>query len=221
MTKLFYITQLCLLLTVLTSCNKTRTVIISKFENGNPQETIEYNLPITKDSIGLKKVFFKSGKLQAFGQTEKGKRNGDWVCYYENGKQEWRAHYDYEVENGELICYDTTGNWRKMVMVNGCKNGKTTEYFYNRFDKQKFFIHGQYSNCLEQGLWTKTDSVGTLLIEMTFVQGERVGYFTNRYKNGQIRLKGELQKSGSMKNFTFFDESGKPTKRDSYIIERI
>ena len=221
MTKLLYIIQLCLLTAIFTSCDRTKNVTISKFNNGNPQETIEYNLPVTKDSIGLKKVFFESGKLQAVGQTKKGKRNGDWICYYENGNPEWKVHYDEEVENGELICYDTIGNWRKMTMVNGCKNGKTTEYFYDKFDKQKFFIQGQYSNCLVQGLWTKTDSAGTLLIEMTFVNGERIGYFTNRYKNGQIRLKGELQKDGSMKNFTFYDESGKPAKKDSYIIERI
>lgn len=56
---------------------------------------------------------------------------------------------------------------------------------------------------------------------MTYVNGKRLGYFTNRYKNGKLRLKGELEKDGSMKNFKFFDQNGRETKSGEYIIREI
>jgi antitoxin component YwqK of YwqJK toxin-antitoxin module len=74
---------------------------------------------------------------------------------------------------------------------------------------------------LKQGLWTKTDTAGILLVEMTYVDGETVGYFTNRYKNGKLRLKGEMSKDGSMKNFTFYDENGAAKKQETYFLRKI
>ncbi len=64
-----------------------------KIFNGKPQETIELNRPISSDSSGLKKVYFKNGNLQAFGQSKNGKRQGEWICYFSNGKPEWKAFF--------------------------------------------------------------------------------------------------------------------------------
>ncbi len=56
---------------------------------------------------------------------------------------------------------------------------------------------------------------------MTYVDGETKGYFTNRYKNGKLRLKGEMKKDGSMENFKFYDENGVERKKDSYTLRKI
>lgn len=206
---------------LLYGCKDKVEVVLTKYSNGQIHELLVLNKPVTKDSIGIKKVFFENGKLQCSGPVSNDKRNGLWTCIYPNDSIEWRATYKMEVEDGEVFCRNQNGTWRQMTLVNGIKSGKTIEYNYDSLNKQHFFIHGQYDNNLEQGLWTKTDTKGVLLIEMTFIDGERIGYFTNRYKNGQIRLKGELQKDDSMRNFTFYDETGKQTTQDSYIIERI
>jgi antitoxin component YwqK of YwqJK toxin-antitoxin module len=202
-------------------CKDNLEIVLTKYPNGQVHELLILNKPITKDSLGIKKVFFENGKLQCSGPILNNKRNGLWTCYYPNDSIEWRATYKMEVSNGEVFCRYKNGTWRKMTLVNGIKSGKTVEYNYDSVSKQYYYIHGFYGNNLEQGLWTKTDINGILLIEMTFVNGERVGYFTNRYKNGQIRLKGELQKDRSMRNFTFYDSTGKQTTQDSYIIEPI
>ena len=207
--------------TLFASCDKTKTVILSKFPNGNPKEIIELQLPITKDSIGLMKVFFDDKKLRAFGQAKNKKREGQWICYFQNGNPEWKAIYKDDIENGEVTCYNENGGWRKMNVINGVKNGKTVEFNYYPLDSMYCYVYGQYVNDLEQGLWTKTDTAGVLLIEMTYVNGEHNGYFTNRYKNGKIRLKGELNKDNSMKNFKFYDENGVEKKQDSYLLRVI
>jgi len=203
------------------SCNKTKTVILSKYINGNPQEIIEIKLPITKDSIGLRKVFFENGKLQAFGQSKNGKRQGEWVCFYQNGKTEWKTTYKDDIENGEVLCYDTSGYWRKFNVKYGIKEGKYTSYFYDWFDSVNCYINGYYINDIEQGLWTKTDTSGILLVEMTYINGKAKGYFTNRYKNGKVKLEGEIDENGSMKNFKFYDENGSVKKKNEYQLRKI
>jgi antitoxin component YwqK of YwqJK toxin-antitoxin module len=76
-------------------------------------------------------------------------------------------------------------------------------------------------NGIAQGLWTKTDTSGVLLVEMTYIDGKAKGYFTNRYKNGKLKLQGELDENGSMRNFKFYDEYGVITKRKEYLLRKI
>jgi uncharacterized protein len=221
MTNIFSSILLCLILVFSTSCNKKKTVIISTFTNGKSKELIEVTLPMTKDSSGLKKVFFENGKLRSFGQSRKGKRQGKWICYFQNGKPEWEAIFKDDIEDGEVTCYKENGDWRKNILTNGIRNGKTVSFFYDYFDSTYCYSTGQYINGLEQGLWTKTDTAGILLVEMTYVDGKTIGYFTNRYKNGKLRLIGEISKDGSMKNFRFYDENGTLKKQKNYFLRKI
>ena len=212
---------LILIVFILYSCKSKVEVVLTKYTNGEIHELLILDKPITKDSLGIKKVFFETGKLQCSGPVSNNKRNGLWTCYYPNDSIEWRATYKMELEDGEVFYRYPNGAWRKTTIVKGAKNGKTSEYNYDSTSKEHFYIYGQYANNLEQGLWTKTDTNGVLLIEMTFIKGERIGYFSNRYKNGQIRIKGELQKDSSVQNFTFYDETDNKATKDSYVINRI
>lgn len=208
-------------LIVLAGCKNNEDIILSRYRNGQAQEVLTLDHPITNDSTGMKKVFYSSGKLQCSGPVSRGRRNGLWTCYDHNDSIKWKATYKMDIEDGETFCRGEDGSWKTLTLRNGVKDGKTTLYYYSAFNKQHYYVHGQYSFNLEQGLWTKTDTNGVILIEMTLINGERIGYFTNRYPNGQIRLKGELQKDGSMRNFTFYDENGKQTTKESYALEKI
>lgn len=202
-------------------CDKTRTVIVSSFQNGNPKEVIELKLPIAKDSLGTKTVFFENGKIQAMGQTQYGFRQGKWICYFENGKPEWEATFENDLENGVVTCYKPNGEWRRSNLVKGVRHGKDTFYFQDFLDSIYCFGYGQYVNGKEEGLWTKKDTTGILLVETTYVNGERIGYFSNRYKNGKLRLIGELRKDGSMKDFKFYDTNGIEKKQNDYLLRVI
>ncbi len=221
MTKYKIIVLAFLTTTIVMSCNKPKTVILSKFLNGKPKETIDLVRPVTQDSFGLMKVYFENGNVQAYGQSKNRKRQGEWICFFPNGKPEWKSVFNDDIENGETTCYDTIGFWRKFDVKNGVKDGKYTSYFYDWFDSVKCYVNGKYVNGIEQGLWTKTDTAGVLLVEMTYVDGKAIGYFTNRYKNGKLKLKGELDEKGSMKNFTFYDENGVATKKKEYLLRKI
>jgi len=202
-------------------CNKTKSVVLSRFHSGKPKEVIELSNPITQDSLGLMKVYFENGDLHTFGKLKNKKRQGEWICYFPNGNPEWKAFFKDDISNGETICYDTSGFWTKFNMKNGIKDGKYTSYFYDLFDSVKCYVNGQHVNGIEQGLWTKTDTSGVLLVEMTYIDGKAKGYFTNRYKNGKLKLQGELDENGSMRNFKFYDEYGIITKKKEYFLRKI
>jgi uncharacterized protein len=210
-----------LITAIFTSCNKTKTVVLSKFPSGKPKEIIEFTKPITQDSIGLMKVYFENGNIHAFGDSKNRKRQGEWNCFLPNGKPEWKSVFKDDIGNGETICYDQDGFWRKFNVKNGIKHGKYTSYFYDQFDSVNCYINGYYVNGIEQGLWTKTDTLGVLLVEMTYTNGKAKGYFTNRYKNGKLKLQGELSEDGSMKNFKFYDEKGDVKKKEEYLLRKI
>lgn len=221
MTKYKIIICFFLLTSILISCNKTKTVILSKFLSGKPKETIELTKPITQDSIGLMKVYFENGNLHAFGQSKNRKRQGEWICYFPNGKLEWKSVFKDDITNGETICYDKDGFWRRFNVKNGIKDGKYTNYVYDWLDSVNCYVNGYYVNGIEQGLWTKTDTSGVILVEMTYIDGKAKGYFTNRYKNGKLKLQGQLDENGSMKNFKFYDENGIITTRKEYLLRKI
>jgi antitoxin component YwqK of YwqJK toxin-antitoxin module len=221
MTKYKIIVWAFLTTTIFISCDKTKTVVLSKFLDGKPKETIELTKPITEDSIGLMKVFFENGSLHAFGESKNRKRQGEWISYFPNGKPEWKSVFKDDIENGETICYDTSGYWRKFNVKNGFKEGRYTSYFYDWFDSVNCYVNGYYVNGIEQGLWTKTDTSGILLVEMTYINGKAKGYFTNRYKNGKLKLQGELDSNGSMRNFKFYDEYGDVKKKKEYLLRKI
>lgn len=210
-----------LILCFFISCSKSKTVVLSKFLNGKPRETIELTHPITKDSSGLMKVYFENGALQAFGKSKNRKRQGEWICFFPNGKPEWKSVFKDDIGNGETTCYDKDGFWRKFTVKNGVKDGRYTSYFYDAFDSVNCYINGYYVNGLEQGVWTKTDTSGVLLVEMTYTNGKAKGYFTNRYKNGKLKLQGELDENGSVKNFKFFDQKGNEKKQNEYLLRKI
>ena len=93
--------------------------------------------------------------------------------------------------------------------------------FCDWFDSVNCYVTGYYVNGIEQGLWTKTDTSGILLVEMTYINGKAKGYFTNRYKNGKLKLQGELDSNGSMRKFKFYDEYGDVKKKKEYLLRKI
>ena len=203
------------------SCNKKKIIIRSTFSNGQPKETIELIDPISQDSIGILKEYYENGVLHVIGKSKNNKRQGEWIGYFPNRRIRWKSVFKDDIENGETTWYDKDGYWHKFESKNGIMDGRFTEYFYDWFDSVNCYIKGFYINGIKQGLWTKTDTFGVLLVEMTYNNGKAIGYFTNRYKNGKLKLRGEIDEKGDMKNFTFYDEYGNIKKKKEYILRKI
>jgi antitoxin component YwqK of YwqJK toxin-antitoxin module len=203
------------------SCDRPEA-IFSKYPNGNVHEQFSFDSFFTKDTTGLLEVFFIDGKLKVTGRLKNGKRDGNWTEYNLHGDTVWKATYESGILNGEFFEKDKNGSWFKTNYAKGIKEGKSTEFIVWKSDKNKtsfFYQFGQYSNDKPKGLWVRKDTNGIILAENTYVDGIIRGYFTNRYENGKIKLKGELNiDSVGTNKFDFYDSAGNKTKLNSYEI---
>lgn len=196
---------------ILTSCGQYDKfvvfVVLTRFPNGNMQEVIFYDFPITKDSIGAKEIYFENGNLQAKGNCKKGKRNGEWICYRENGKLKWRAYYLNGEENGVTECFEENGSWRKMTMVNGKINGLTIEFITDSTGKQ-VYVYGQYKECKETGLWVWKNKDQKIVAKQFYNNGKLDKFYETYYDNGLLKQRAYLR-LGFIDSLQMFDSVGK------------
>jgi antitoxin component YwqK of YwqJK toxin-antitoxin module len=185
-----------------------------KFPNDSIQEVIYYDLPITSDSTGIKEIYFDNGKLQAKGNYKNGKRTGKWVCYRRNGKLEWRTDYQDGKENGTTECFMENGSWRKMTVINGCKNGPTTEFNTDSTGRQ-VYVYGQYKDCKEVGLWTWKNKEQKLLAKEFYNNGKPDKLYENYFDNEKVKTRAFLR-VGFVDSLQTFDSLGKLTETKYY-----
>ena len=82
-------------------------------------ETVEYSELIERDSLFYKKYTHVpytgrvSGKEQ--GSIKKGKREGEWYKFYENGQLKEKSTYKNGEEIGEIIAYYENGQLKAKV----------------------------------------------------------------------------------------------------------
>lgn len=195
-------------LLLLNSCHQQGKlpVILSKFPNDSIKEIIYFDLPITKDSIGFKEIYFENGKLQAKGNYILGKREGEWVCYRRDGKLEWKANYQNDIENGLTECFKENGSWRKITVINGTTQGATTEYNIDSTGRE-IWVYGQYKNSQEDGDWIWRNQDGKVLARQYYSEGKPDKYHVNYYKNGAVFNKAFLR-NGYIDSLKTYDSLG-------------
>jgi antitoxin component YwqK of YwqJK toxin-antitoxin module len=197
------------LLFLLASCHQQSPlkVVLTRFPNDSIQEVIYFNVPVTKDSVGVKEIYYENGNLHAKGSYKNGKREGKWTCYTLDGKLEWRAEYTQGLENGLTECFMENGSWRKMNIINGCKQGVTTEYNLDSTGGESW-VYGQYKNCKEDGEWIWKNKQGRVVTRQCYAQGKPDKYYENYYSNGVVYNKAFLR-NGYIDSLETFDSLGR------------
>ena len=72
-------------------CGRQRMVWMETFASGSIQEQYQYyNHPVENERVrdGWYKNYYDSGEFETLGLFEKGKKQGKWILYFENGKIE-------------------------------------------------------------------------------------------------------------------------------------
>lgn len=172
------------------------------YENGQLKRKMKYNngcemdgesayrMVVEKD--GTVKSYYESGKLQGTWHiTEmkyddtwkiyKGKMNGPYETYHENGQLEREANFKNDNMDGVYKFYGKNG---KIFMISNYKDGK---------------LEGQ----------TKIYNINGVLLEEAFYKdGKANGLVKNYYEDGVIKSIEEY-KNNDMINSKYFDRSGK------------
>ena len=148
-----------------------------------------------------------SDKLLFEGKLINGKRNGEGIEYYENGKIKFIGEYLNGKRNGQGKEYYDNGEKKfKGVYLNGKRNGKGKEYYDNgklKFEgeylngnKMKGKMHGRYywdENFEFSGNGVTKDygDNGVIKFEGEILNGERNGKGKEYDENGNLKFEGE------------------------------
>ena len=174
MKKIKIIALLVMVVMVLSSCTRTK---VEYFEDGSVKSSIPYRFG--KEN-GLCKYYFINAPhpLKIEMEMRNGKRQGDFVKYYINGRLETRCTYQNDLLEGTEECYHIKG-YRTSVTnyMHGKKHGQYVLYYPNgEIVEQGFFYEDLFD-----GEWLYYDDRGVLIGEGHYDKGTGVqkGYNLN------------------------------------------
>lgn len=230
---LFFITVL-----FVSSTNAQKNVYFDKLENindvyylnGKPftgRSLVVYDTLKTKkieiywkDGLmdGTKTTFYKKSKVKQIMNFEKGKRQGEYVNYYENGKVKERGFYKDDFLVGTMESFYPNGRTRFVYNYNnGYQRGWNILYFENGQKEQEAFINEKgwidstfrawypsgypmkeidYDNGIYNGIYKEWHSDGTLAYEGNYTNGLKDGTHKTYEVLVGVLLKKESYKLG-------------------------
>jgi antitoxin component YwqK of YwqJK toxin-antitoxin module len=116
-----------------------KEVVMSKFANGVPQVTWEYDEVDGKREVVYQREYNEDGTLFKEGPMKNRRREGDWKSYYRDGTL-----------------------WSENNYKNGLIDGKTITYFPN--GKKRY--EGYFKNASKTGVWKFWNEQGEFVKEM-------------------------------------------------------
>ena len=190
---------------------------------------IEYGaVDSLRNKIGIWSEYHNSGEFRGKGLYANDKRIGDWIFYYPNEKVEQRGKYDKKgraqgewkwfYENGSLL--------REEIYLDNLRNGIMIEYT----EDGKIITKGEYIDDMQEGIWfyetpeykeigkyvnDKPDSLWKrfympkekLRFEGRFLNGDEDGKHTWFWENGKKMTEGSYTGGMKQNDWKFFDEA--------------
>lgn len=131
---------------------------------------------------GLRKGYFKSGRLRFVQNYNHGNKEGEYLSYYENGQLESKKNYRNDTEYVD---------------------GPALEFYENGKPK----VIGTGVNGLKQGEWKYYNAEGQLIKVSNYVDGQEFGS-TEYYNDGIIKSE-QIFEGDKLKIIKYYSEDGK------------
>ena len=183
---------------------RTETVYKNGVKNGIFRE---YN---SKGEIIDGGVFY-NGFLNKKGILDKeGRKQGEWIIYYESLEIKARGFYKDDLREGAWVFYYETGEVEQKGYYKAGEYDDTWVWTFKNGDKKRF---EQYKNGVEHGEFIEYDSLGNILLngnyrnglregdwiyhvndhkeEGFYTSGQKLGDWTHTFSDGTIIFKGE------------------------------
>jgi len=191
---------------------------------------IEYGaVDSLRNKIGIWSEYHNSGEFRGKGLYANDKRIGYWIFYYPNEKVEQRGKYDKKGRaQGEWKWYYENGSLlREEIYLDNLRNGIMIEYT----EDGKIITKGEYIDDMQEGIWfyetpeykeigkyvnDKPDSLWKrfympkekLRFEGRFLNGDEDGKHTWFWENGKKMTEGSYTGGMKQNDWKFFDEAG-------------
>ena len=135
------------------------------------------------------------------GNYEKGKRNGEWKYFHENGSISESGNIVLDQKEGYWKLFYSTGEVKGEVTFND-GSGKFEEYYLNGGKKSE----GQIIDEKKEGKWIYYAENGQLEGEADFENGE--GNYNGYYPDGSLKIKGQMKGDKRVGKWTLYNPDG-------------
>ncbi len=195
----------------LSSCTKTEKTY---YPDGKLQSIIHYRFG--KETGKSVYMFQRPNTVEIEVEMKKGKRNGAFYRYFENGNLDTYCVYVNDSIEGLETMYTPNGEKiRETTYTHGRKNGPCKEYHVNGQVKAE----GNFKDDLFDGDWTYYDDRGIVVGEGSFKAGS--GTLTSYDAIGKVSMTVQYEKNHKNGKELYYTPAGKIYKEITYQQDRI
>ncbi|MEM7184259.1 MAG: LIC20035 family adhesin [Spirochaetota bacterium] len=149
------------------------------------------------------------------GKYVRGKREGEWLQYYETGEILYRIPYQNGEKNGVQKKYKEDGTiFQQATYKNGKRHGK----YWRNSRKGYLAEEGVYQEDKKDGLWTEYHGPGKLKSKINYLAGKRHGKTTTYHENGQKANSGSFAKGLLKGHWSYFYDNGRLERDGDFKI---
>ena len=121
-----------------------------------------------KDLVERERLYYKKFSDEPFtgnvvgeyrGKLVKGKQEGKWTGWWNNGQLMWRGNYKNDKNEGLEEYYNQRGILQRRGYYKNGKRDGLTEYYY--YDSRQLKMRGHYKNGKSIGKWEYYNEDGT------------------------------------------------------------
>ncbi len=182
-------------------------------ESGDLKLAIIYNDFGNKEAEGLLNdkgkrdgnwtLFYDNGSILATGIYLNGNKHGNWQFLYKSGKLEQKGNFKNGKPNGKWLWYYPNGNLlREENYLDGKREGKFIEYDITG----EIITNGEYFDGDKQGEWFY--NVGDHTEIGTFNLGLKDGKWIHYFENGNKSFEGEYRNDEPIGKHNYFYPNG-------------
>lgn len=169
---------------------------VSYYKNGSLRDSVFYEIvdlngvqTSVLDTFAF--YFYGNGAIRERGLYRSGRKHGQWISYFTDGREKSRLTYVYGIEQGDWRANYRDGKLReKGQFENGLKTGEWFTYLKDG----SVWGNGKYHLNYKQGLWTWNHRNGNLQTKGSYERGDRDGEWMHYHKNGELEKKGNYEK---------------------------
>ncbi len=138
------------------------------------------------EAHGAYREFYPNGKLFVEGQYRRGRQNGEWTFYFDNGQQNRKAIYKDGKPDGPREIFRADGTLSaKRGFAEGLRNGEWITYDQTGKKPQ---AEEHYDKGKPDGVWKYWYANGKLKQQISLKQGKRDGVMTEWDDKGEKRF---------------------------------
>ncbi len=207
---------------------RDKTTLRYYIQNYNVSGKGVYGKNAKKESIltGPWEFYHPGGNIKSKGVfDDEGRRNGEWLFYYDNGILREKTFYEKDKASGKSYSwYDNGLSYKFTTYTNDEEDGESTSYFYNgmlrsvikyqagkKEGKAKYYnVNGYvktvtlYSNDLQDGEEVVYHADGTLQSKLNYTKDKANGEYKEYFNNGKLKISGSYindKKTGIWKTY--------------------